>query len=136
MCKSLCVNFYAKGCFTTQSRVLALALENIVGKEENAGNQHFLLFPQCFLLFPAQISVFESLLFCCLQMLSIWSKPKFCCLVKSWPLPHNTTFLSTIDVKLWKTLLEKKKLLVTSNFSYPHNVFYPVWHLFFILNPV
>ena len=28
------------------------ALENIVGKGENAGNQHFLLFPQCFLLFP------------------------------------------------------------------------------------
>ena len=23
-------------------------LENIVGKGENAGNQHFLLFPQCF----------------------------------------------------------------------------------------
>ena len=23
-------------------------LENIVGKEENAGYQHFLLFPQCF----------------------------------------------------------------------------------------
>ena len=23
-------------------------LENIVGKEENADNQHFLLFPQCF----------------------------------------------------------------------------------------
>ena len=23
--------------------------KNIVGKEENAGNQHFLLFPQCFL---------------------------------------------------------------------------------------
>ena len=27
------------------------ALENAVGKEENAGNQHFLLFPQCFLLY-------------------------------------------------------------------------------------
>ena len=26
--------------------------ENIVGKGENAGNQHFLLFPQCFLSFP------------------------------------------------------------------------------------
>ena len=26
-------------------------LENIVGKGENAGNQHFLLFPQCFLPF-------------------------------------------------------------------------------------
>ena len=24
------------------------AFENIVGKEENAGNQHFLFFPQCF----------------------------------------------------------------------------------------
>ena len=45
------------------------ALENIVGKVEHAGNQHFLLFSQCFLLFPTQISIFESLLFCCLQML-------------------------------------------------------------------
>ena len=28
-------------------------IENIVGKEENAGDQHFLLFPQCFKrLFP------------------------------------------------------------------------------------
>ena len=24
------------------------AFENILGKEENAGNQHFLLFPKCF----------------------------------------------------------------------------------------
>ena len=28
------------------------ALENTVGKGENAGNQDFLLFPQCFLPFP------------------------------------------------------------------------------------
>ena len=27
------------------------AFENIVGRGENAGNRHFLLFPQCFLLF-------------------------------------------------------------------------------------
>ena len=27
------------------------ALENIVGKGENAGNQHFLLFPHCFLTY-------------------------------------------------------------------------------------
>ena len=26
--------------------------ENIVGKGENAGNQHFLVIPQCFLSFP------------------------------------------------------------------------------------
>ena len=45
--------------FTTQSRLLMTLLkepfENIVGKGENAGNQHFLLCPQCFLPFPKQI---------------------------------------------------------------------------------
>ena len=34
------------------------ALENAVGKEENAGNQHFLLFPQCFLLCQREKSSF------------------------------------------------------------------------------
>ena len=53
------------------------------GKGENASNQHFLFFPQCFLLFPTQISIFKSQLFCCLQMLSIWTGWKFCRLVKS-----------------------------------------------------
>ena len=32
-----------------------MAFENIVGKGENAGNQHFLLFRQCFLPFAKQI---------------------------------------------------------------------------------
>ena len=40
------------------------AFENIVGKGENAGNQHFLLFPQCFLSFTKQISNFQSPLVC------------------------------------------------------------------------
>ena len=31
-----------------------------MGKGENAGNQHFLIFPQHFLLFQKQISVFQS----------------------------------------------------------------------------
>ena len=35
-------------------------LENFVEKGENAGNQHFLLFPQCFLPFTKQISNFQS----------------------------------------------------------------------------
>ena len=43
------------------------AFENVAVKGENAGNQHFLLCPQCFLLFPKQISIFQSHLFCCLQ---------------------------------------------------------------------
>ena len=57
--------------------------KNIVGKGENAGNQHFLLFPQCFLFFQRQKSTFELHLFSRLQMVSVWSCPKFCRLVKS-----------------------------------------------------
>ena len=37
--------------------------KNFVGKGENAGNQYFLLFPQYFLPFPKQSSIFESQLF-------------------------------------------------------------------------
>ena len=44
--------------FATLSRLLTTlkkkALENAVGKGENAGGQHFLLFPQCFLLYKAK----------------------------------------------------------------------------------
>ena len=51
-------------------------LENIGGKGENPGNQHFLLFPQCFLLRPTEISSLESNLFCCLPSLSILTSLK------------------------------------------------------------
>ena len=33
--------------------------ENTVGKEENAGNQHFLLSPQCFLIYQRKYTSFE-----------------------------------------------------------------------------
>ena len=52
--------------------------ENNVGKGQNAGNQHFLLFQQCFQYFPSQISNILTHLFCCLQMLSIWTNLKIC----------------------------------------------------------
>ena len=35
------------------------AFEIIVGKGDNAGNHHFLLFPQCFLSFTKQILIFQ-----------------------------------------------------------------------------
>ena len=45
--------------FTTQSRLSTTlrvkTLENNVEKGENAGNQHFLLFPQCFLPYQREI---------------------------------------------------------------------------------
>ena len=67
------------------------AFENILGKGENAGNQHFLLIPKCFLPFPKQISIFGSHLFCFLQMLSIWTSLDFSLFGKwlnlsTWPL--------------------------------------------------
>ena len=51
-------------------------------KGENAGNQHFLLFPQCFLSYHKQILSFEAYLKCRLQMLSILINLTFCCSVK------------------------------------------------------
>ena len=43
----------------------------MVGKEGNAGNQHFLLFQKYFLPLPSQISILLSHLFPRLQMLSL-----------------------------------------------------------------
>ena len=36
-------------------------LENIVGKGENAANQHFLLFPQCFLPYEDKFNALGSI---------------------------------------------------------------------------
>ena len=44
------------------------SFQNIAGKGENTGNQHFLLFPQCFLLYHRQkLSFMLHYLFCHLQ---------------------------------------------------------------------
>ena len=60
------------------------AFENIVGLGENAGNQHFILFPQSFLSFPKQISHFSChiyFVFCkCFKLYSL----KICSLVVTY----------------------------------------------------
>ena len=56
--------------------------ENILGKEENAGNQPFSPLSTLFLPFPTQIPISESHLFCHLQLCRIWISLKFFCLVK------------------------------------------------------
>ena len=58
--------------------------ENIVGKGEFAGNQHFLLFRIWFLPYHRQKSSFELHLYYRLQMLSVWFSAAFCCLVKRY----------------------------------------------------
>ena len=62
--------------FTTQSWLLTTlrekTFENMVGKRESACNQHFFLYPQCFLPWQGQILSFGPTLICRLQMHSIW----------------------------------------------------------------
>ena len=41
------------------------------------------------------------------------------------PFPNKPWFLRVCSTSLLKTLWEKEKLLVMSNFSFSHNVFYP-----------
>ena len=48
------------------------------GENRNCLYKQFLLFPQCFLLYQRQKLSFLLHLICRLQMISIWSGPKFC----------------------------------------------------------
>ena len=48
------------------------------------------------------------------------------------PFPNMPLFLCVCSTKLLKTWWEKEKLLVTSNFSLPHSVFYPSRELYSI----
>ena len=41
------------------------------------------------------------------------------------PFPHNDTFWCPWETSLLKTLWEKEKLLIMSNFSFSHSIFYP-----------
>ena len=43
--------------------------------------------------------------------------------------PNKPRFLRVCSTSLLKTLWEREKLLVTSNFSFSHSVFYPFWDL-------
>ena len=48
------------------------------------------------------------------------------------PFPNKPWFLHVCSIVLSKTLWEKEKLLVTSNFSFSHSVFYPFGELYAI----
>ena len=116
-------------------------------KGEIACNNQFLLFSQCFLPYMALIFHFKCTLKCRLQFVLIWTSLKFCCLVMGYeimrllsslwiicspvekhcnPFPHNDTFSHPWETSLLKTLWEKEKLLVTSNFSFSYSVFYSI----------
>ena len=64
------------------------------------------------------VSVYKILVILCLKLL-------YFCFNCINPFPNKPWFLRVCSTSLLKTLREKEKLLVTSNFSFSHNVFYP-----------
>ena len=121
-----------------------IPFENIVGKAENAGNHHFLLFLQCFQPFHKQIPTFQSHIFC-LQMLSIYTSLKCCHLGKQLTHYQMTNFrlfqterVCRRQFQIWQKVIQTGRkrcgkrrncllraisLLVTNNFSFSHSVF-------------
>ena len=96
------------------------SFENIVEKRRNCSQWAISSFP----------TVFSTRTFChfqqsgsCLQTFSIWKSLRFS-FGKGLMLPHIDTFWRPLETNLLKTLREKEKLLVTSNFSFTHSVFY------------
>ena len=51
-------------------------LKTMWKKGENAGNQHLLLFPQCFLPFHIKMKLFDRNVICYLKKISNWAKYK------------------------------------------------------------
>ena len=56
----------------------------------------------------------------------------------SWPscLTHYHTIppFDALKINSYRKHCEKRKLLITSDFSFSHKIFYPIWYLFSILN--
>ena len=80
-------------------------VKTFVGKGENTGYYHFLLFPQCFLN-----SFFLGFI-----------KSSNCVLTHSHTM---TPFDAPGKQAYWKHCQEKENLHVMSNFSFSHSVFY------------
>ena len=89
-------------------------------KENMLVYQHFLLVLQCFQ--PCQIIFhhFHHIWFVIMEKLSIHTCQSFVN-----PFPNKPWFSRVCSTSLLKTLWEKEKLLVKSNFTFFHSVFYP-----------
>ena len=95
-----------------------MPFENIFGKGGSAGNQHFLLFLQCFLPINDKL--------CHLSHINPFPNDKFWTLPKLKDFADNNFRFDENGRKLSKRVentVEKEKLLVTSNFSFSHSVF-------------
>ena len=107
--------------------------ENIVRIGEKTGKQHFLLFPQYFLSFPQnKFHFFDLIYFVICKCFQIWSGLNLVVWYRVNPFPYKPWFVRVCSKMSLKTLWEKDKMLLTSNFSFFHSVFYPFVELSFI----
>ena len=89
-----------------------LMRKTLLEREKNAGNRHFLLFPHFFYPFKIEIGILATL-----NTLSANAFNSFL---------NKPLFLRVCSSSLLKTLWEKEKLFITSNFSFSRNVCYPL----------
>ena len=91
-------------------------VEKIVRKGEIACYKQFLLFSLCF----PQLYIFSAS-----KSGIMWQWVKHSFVTYSNSFPNKPWFLRVCSTSYLKTLWENEKLLVMSNFSFSHSVFYP-----------
>ena len=94
----------------TNSFLLNFAFYSMIGRKHCGKRRKCQL--QVFSFFPTIFSIFTGLL----KATNVWKKVN--------PFPNKPWVLCVCNRRVLKTLWEKEKLLVTSNFSFSHNVFY------------
>ena len=91
------------------------AFENIMGKEEIARNEQFLLFPQCFLVNQIIVSPLVHI-FDRISLFAAEFKEPEIGVSRVNPFPNKALLLHVCSTSLLKTLWEKEKLPITSIF--------------------
>ena len=107
--------------FDENGRKFIKHVENTVGKRENALTSNFSFSHIVFKRLELQTHKNQGLFGKGLIQPSTTQQMLDCLN----PFPNKPWFLRVCSTSLLKSLREKEKLLVTSNFSFSHSVFYP-----------
>ena len=105
-----------------------MSFEDTVGKGEIARDEvtsDFSFHHMCFLPVWRTFFHLNPIWKWQLQFLSFWKSLKCIVWERVNPFPHNDAVWRLWETSLLKTLWENEKLLVTSNSSFSHSVFYP-----------
>ena len=125
-CDKLFYPLKNKGSFYLSSaNAFVLDRFKILSSVNQKTNEQFLLFLIVFSTYFNKFSPVSSNLNLMSANSFTLDESKICCFERVNPFPHNDTFRRPWETSLLKTLWEKEKLLVTSNFSFSHSVFYP-----------